>query len=113
MSRLEILKNRVLWKIYAVWFFRRIVPLMVVQVALIALALQIFAQKVFVSMILQNTGAIAGVSYWSVLKYLLISFSQTRFTVQLVILVMLGVGALLIRDITRTIFTYKSMWRRS
>ena len=35
----DFLKNRILWKVYVLWFARRIVPLMLLQVAVIVVSL--------------------------------------------------------------------------
>ena len=110
MSRLELFKNRILWKIYVVWFFRRVAPLILVQVAILALVLKIFAKNVFVSKVLQNSGLAADGGYWTVLKFLALAFARSHLVVQVAILIIFSIGALLLRDIVRSILAYKSMW---
>jgi hypothetical protein len=106
---LNMFKNRVLWRVYFIWFFRRIVPLMAIQAVILGLALKIFAEKVFVRAVLQNAVQVADSGYWAFFKYLVISFLGTRPLVQIAILLGLGVSALIIRDLTRSLFTYKAM----
>lgn len=108
----HFLKNRILWKVYLVWFLRRIVPLIILQLALFSIALLVFSQKVFVSKVFTNAAVTAGFGYWSLLKYMFYSFVNTRPITQVVILILLGVFALLIRDAIRMIVTYQSMWIR-
>jgi hypothetical protein len=108
----QLLKNRILWRIYLLWFLRRIVPLIILQVAVFVLALQLFAKNVFVSKIFQNVSVVAGAGYLNVLKYAFAAFLNTRPLTQAVILLILGVVALLLRDFIRALTTYKSMWMR-
>lgn len=108
----KLLKNRILWQIYIVWFFRRILPLMVVEVAVIALALQLFAHNVFVAQVLENAGLVASANYWNILKYLIKAFLNSKLITQLIVLGSLGLIALLIRAFLKSLFTYKAMWRR-
>lgn len=108
----DLFKNRILWKVYLIWFFRRIVPIMVAEVVFLALVLMLFANNVFVGKVFQNFGLAAGGGYWGVLNYLWYAFLSTRLVVQVASLVILGIGALVIRDLVRTLWTYKSMWLR-
>ncbi|MDE2000945.1 MAG: hypothetical protein KGI60_00050 [Patescibacteria group bacterium] len=105
----QFLKNRILWKVYTMWFLRRIVPLIVLQVAAIALALQIFAKNVFVSMVFRNAAVASEQGYWAFLGYLWYAFLNTRPLVQVTVLVILGVVALLIRDVVRMVMTYATL----
>ncbi len=108
----QLLKNRILWRIYVLWFFRRIMPLIVLQVALFALALKVFARYVFVSKVFRNAALMSEFSYWDVLKFIYNAFINTHPLTQVVILIILGVVALLIRDLVRALLTYRSMWLR-
>ena len=108
-----LLKDRILLRVYLSWFVRRIVPIMVFQVVVLALALLIFSQNVFVAHVFSNVALVAAQGYGAVLVYLLASFMHTRPLVQVAILVLLGVIALLIRDAFRAVMTYYAMWIRS
>src|SRR3989344_9539780 len=101
----QIFKNRILWKVYVIWFFRRIVPLIIIQVAVIIYLLKIFADKIFVAKVLENAAVASNFSYWEFLKYLISSFFQTRLLVQIAIPIILGVAALLLRDLLRALST--------
>lgn len=99
-------KAKILGKVYFVWFFRRIVPLVLVQVAVAVFVIKIFAKNVFVSKVLHNVAIVSDSGYWEIFKYLINSFMATHFIIQLAILITLGLTALLIRDIVRAIFVY-------
>lgn len=109
----NFLKNRILWKVYFAWFLRRIVPLIVLQLAIFSVALQIFAHNVFVSSVFKNAAVVSDRGYFQLLKYMILSFLNTRPVTQVMILVILGVIALLIRDFFRMLVTYRAMWIRS
>lgn len=99
-------KNKILWRVYIIWFFRRIMPLMLAQVLVISFALKIFGQKVFVVKVLENAALASNSNYWEFLNYLASAFFQTRLLVQIAILLILGVGALILRDIGKILITY-------
>ncbi|MDD5431268.1 MAG: hypothetical protein PHP03_03555 [Candidatus Pacebacteria bacterium] len=102
----KILKARILAKIYFVWFLRRIVPLIIIQVAAIVVALKIFAKNVFFSKYLQNMANVSDFGLWATFKFLVNSFLQTNFLVQVIVLLVLGFGALLLRDVLKAILVY-------
>ena len=85
---------------------------MILEVALLTLAAMLFADSVFVSEVFQNVGVASGSGYLEVFSYLLVAFFKTHKLVKLAILIGLGLGALLLRDAVRSLWTYKSMWAR-
>ena len=108
----EKIKKRILVKIYTIWFIKRVIPLVLIQILVLATALKIFAKNTFVSKVLQNASLAADSGYWAFFKYLGLAFLNTHPLTQIAILIGLGFGALIIRDITRSLMTYKSMWMR-
>lgn len=98
--------KKVFLKIYLIWFMRRIVPLMVLEIAVLVIALKTFAAKVFVEKVLENAAGSADANYWEFFQYLATAFLKTNILVQGAILILLGVGALLLRDIAKTAKTY-------
>lgn len=92
------------------WFLRRIMPLVIFQVAAFILLFRIFAKNVFVSKVFRNATYAADFGYWSLLKYSLAAFLNTHLITQVSILLILGVVALLLRDLMRVLITYKAMW---
>ncbi len=107
------LKNRILWKVYLTWFLRRIIPLIILQLVLFSAALRIFASNVFVSNVFKNAAVVSDRGYFELLKYMALSFLNTKPVTQIVILIILGIMALLIRDFIRMLVTYRAMWIRS
>lgn len=112
MNSISIFKNRILWKIYLIWFFRRILPLIIIEIAVVIMALKIFAKNVFVGKVLENAALASESNWWEFIKYLASSFSQTHPIVQVTIIAILGLGALFLRDIGRTIITYAGTFKK-
>ncbi len=104
--------NKILWKVYTIWFLRRIVPLMLVQIVFLVAVLKLLAGKIFLGKVLENAALAANSNYWEFFKYLLQAFSQTHVAVQVFILVILGIGALLLRDLGRIVVHYLRTFRK-
>ncbi|OGY64351.1 MAG: hypothetical protein A3I24_01170 [Candidatus Harrisonbacteria bacterium RIFCSPLOWO2_02_FULL_41_13b] len=101
-----IFKTKILWRIYVIWFFRRVLPLVSAQILIIAFALKIFAKKVFLGKVLENAAVAADSSYWEFLKYLAYAFFSAHILIQIIIILILALGTLLLRDAGRVIRTY-------
>lgn len=108
MTISPILKNKILLRVYVIWFLRRIVPLVAIQIIALVIALKLFASNVFISKVFQNAELVAGENLWNIFKYLVLAFLQTRFIIQIIVLLGLGIGALILRDIGRALITYLS-----
>lgn len=111
MTTNTMLKSKILFRVYVIWFLRRIVPLVAIQIIGLVVALKLFANNVFVSKVFQNAELVAGENLWNILKYLVLAFLQTRFIIQILVLLGLGIGALILRDIGRALITYASTLR--
>lgn len=108
------MKNKILWKVYIIWFFRKILPLMVLQALIVGIGFKIFADKVFISQVLANAGVAANSGYFEFFKYLIEAFYKIRIIMQLAALFILGIGALILRDIVRAIMVYAgTFWKRN
>lgn len=100
------MSNKILWKVYVIWFLRRIVPLMLVQIVFLVIFLKLLANKIFFGKVIENAALASDSNYWEFFKYLLGAFFQTHFIVQIFILLVLGIGALFLRDLGRAIANY-------
>ena len=101
-----IFKTKILWRVYVIWFFRRVLPLVLAQIFVISLALKIFAKKVFLEKVLENAAVAADSNYWEFLKYLAYAFFSAHILIQIIIILILALGTLLLRDTGRVIRTY-------
>ena len=86
---------------------------MALQAVIVGFALKLFANKVFVGQVFANAGVAANSGYGNFFKYLFEAFFQTRPVVQISVLIILGLGALILRDIGRAILTYSGTFGRN
>lgn len=107
MKPMELLKNRILWKVYAVWFFTRILPILAFELIIITGALYVFGKFVFVERVVGNTLLIASEHPWALFNFLISAFIQTSWVIKGAILVGLSLGALILRDIGRVLVSYR------
>jgi len=107
----EFIKNRILWRVYFIWFLRRMLPIVLLQITILVVLVKIFARNVFISKVLENVVIVSGSGYGEVFKFLLTAFVDAHLIVQTVIVIGLGVSALVIRDIVRTLITYFNTFR--
>ena len=105
--------NKILFKVYTIWFLRRIVPLMLLQIAILVVFLKLLASKVFFGKVIENASLAAGANYWAFFKYLAGAFFQTSVVVQLSVFLALGVGALLLRDLAKIVKNYLKTFARN
>src|SRR3990167_2450743 len=101
-----IFKTKILWRVYVIWFFRRVLPLVLAQIFVISLALKIFAKKVFLEKVLENAAVAADSNYWEFLEYLAYAFFSAHILIQIIIVLILALGTLLLRDAGRAVKTY-------
>jgi hypothetical protein len=107
----KTLKSKILWKIYVVWFLKRILPLVVLEVLVIVGALYTLAQFVFVEQVVSNAFLNSASNPWRLAVFLFYAFLNTHWFTQLAILIFLGLGALLLRDFGRALASYRSTSR--
>ncbi len=106
------MSNKILWKVYTIWFLRRIVPLMLAQAFFLVIFLKLLADKIFFGKVMENAVLVSGSNYWKFFKYLLGAFFQTHVAVQLFVLLILGIGALLLRDFGRALVSYLKTFKK-
>jgi len=98
--------NKLLWKIYTIWFLRRIVPLILVQIIFIVIFLKLIANQIFFGKVLENAALASDSNLWEFSQYLIGAFFQTHIAVQLSVLFLLGIGALFLRDTGKAVLSY-------
>lgn len=106
------MSNKILFKVYTIWFLRRILPIMFAQAVFLVVFLKLLASKVFFGKVFENAALAAHSSYWEFFKYLLNAFFQTHFLIQLLILLAFGFGALLLRDLARAAVNYLKTFQK-
>lgn len=103
--------KKLLFKIYSIWFLRRIMPLMLAQVAFLVVILKLLANRIFFGKVIENAALASGSSYWEFFKYLTEAFFKTNIIIQVAVFVALGIGALLLRDLAKIALNYLKTFR--
>lgn len=104
----NVLKNKIAWKIYFIWLFKRIIPLFVLELVLLVLVLWIFGRLVFVQQIFNNAFLASAQNPIRLASYMLDAFAATSWLKKIVIVFFLGFGVLIMRDIGRAIVSYST-----
>lgn len=104
----NIFKNKIIWRVYIAWFFKRILPLLILEVLFLAVAAYFFAQYVFIERVVDNTLIGAARNPFQMFSYLFWAFLQAGLLKQIAAVALLALGALLLRDFGRTVASYYS-----
>ena len=104
---ISMLKSRIIWKVYFSWFFKRILPLLLVELVIIVLGLHFLAKYVFVEKVISHTLFLATANPLELFYYLLFSFAKTRLLTKATIIALLSFGVLILRDGGRLIGSFQ------
>jgi len=105
------IKNKIAWKIYFVWLFKRVIPLFVMELVFLVLAFWLLGKLVFVQQVFTNAFLASVQNPFTVAAYLFNSFMDTDPLKQIVVVVLLGLGVLFMRDIGRALISYSTTSR--
>ena len=99
-------RGEVLNKVYRVWLFRRLVPVLAIEIALLAFLLYEIGKRVFVERVIENAMKVFFVNPSGFVSFFISAFFHASRLVELVIIVFLIAGAFLIRHITQGILRF-------
>ncbi len=100
------IKNKIAWKVYFIWLFKRIIPLFVFELVILVLALFFLGKLVFVQKVFENAFLASAQNPLVVAIYMFRAFWTTSILKKIVILALLGLGILAMRDIGRVLNSY-------
>jgi len=100
------IKNKIVWKVYLVWLFKRIIPLFILEIAFLILVLFFLGKLVFVQKVFENAFLISAQNPLTVAVYMFGAFWQTSILKKVIVLAFLGLGVLFMRDIGRILNSY-------
>ncbi len=106
-----VLKKKILWHIYLAWFFKRILPIIILEIGVVVMAVYFLAKFVFIERVVGNSLTWAAHNPISLFAFFISAFVHTTLLKQIIIIIGLALGALLIRDIGRIIVSYQSTSR--
>ena len=101
------IKTTVMRRIKAIWFFRRVLPYLIAELAIVAVVLQQIASSVFVNHVIQNA-AVHTFERSPVMfaDFFFRAFLNTEILVQTLVAATLIGGIFLARDMMRTFRTF-------
>ena len=102
----DIVKNRIAWKVYLVWLFKRIIPLFILELVLVVLALWILGRLVFVQQVFTNAFLASAQNPLTLAMYMFRAFWATSVLKKAIVLIFLGFGVLIMRDMGRALNSY-------
>lgn len=108
---LQNLKSRILRRVYGVWFWKYEVPLMIIEVAVLIVALSFFGHYVFIEKVVANTLTASLGNPFKVVVYLLAAFAKTRTIIKLIVIVFGAALLLFLKDVNKSLISYASMKR--
>jgi len=100
------IKNKVAWKIYFVWLFKRIIPLFILEIVLLILVFYFLGRLVFVQRVFENAFLSSLQNPFLVASYMFKAFFSTTLIKKMIIVGLLGLGVLFMRDIGRAFNSY-------
>ena len=113
MNTNEQLQENIMRRVYGVWFLRRVLPVAIFEVLFIALAVNLFAESVFIARVVENAVGILKDSPWAVASFLWSAFWNSRLEVKIEVASAFLMGALFLWSVKRAIVSYEIIRRRS
>ncbi|MHB9019664.1 MAG: hypothetical protein ACYC3G_02200 [Minisyncoccota bacterium] len=105
------IKNKIAWRVYFIWLFKRIIPLFIIEVVFLVLVFYVLGQLVFVQRVFENAFSSSMQNPLLVASYMFKAFLSTSLIKKIIVLGLLGIGVLLMRDIGRALSSYMSTSR--
>ena len=101
------IKTTIMRRVKAIWFFRRVLPFLAVELALVAIVLQQIASSVFVNHVIQNA-AVHTFERSPVMfaDFFFRAFLNTETLIQTLVIASLIGSVFLLRDMARTFRTF-------
>lgn len=106
--RVSALKSKILWRVYLVWLFKRILPLIIAEILIILGAIYLLAKFIFVKEVVDNALLNSASNPLRLAEFLFFAFLATHWATKIAVIVFLALGALFLRDLGRTLASYRS-----
>ena len=96
-------RGEILRKIYRIWLFRKLLPVLLFEIALFSATLYLLGRAVFVQSVFENAVKVLFQSPPRILSFAVNAFVNAQFATQILILVVAVFLALVLRSITQGI----------
>jgi hypothetical protein len=105
------IKNKIAWKVYFIWLFKRIIPLFILEIIFLVLVFYFLGKVVFVQKVFENAFMFSAQNPIMVASYMLKAFLSTSLIKKIIVLGLLGFGVLFMREMGRALASYISTSR--
>ncbi len=99
-------------RVYGIWFLRRVLPVVIFEILFIALAINLFAESVFIARVIENAAGVIADSPVELFSFLWAAFWNSRLEVKLEVATAFLMGVLFLWSIKRAIVSYEIIRRR-
>ncbi|MDO8585377.1 MAG: hypothetical protein Q7R85_04675 [bacterium] len=111
MSNTMNFRKKLMFKIYRVWFVRRVLPVVVFEVFSVMLGAHLFSRSVYVVRVLEGAAAASTESRFRLFDYLWYALVHSRVEVKVEIAIALIFAGLFLWSIKRAIVSYEVLRR--
>jgi hypothetical protein len=106
------LQKNIMLRVYGIWFLRRVLPVVIFELLFIALAINLFAESVFVAHVIENAAGVIKGNPVELFSFLWSAFWNARLEVKLEVATALLMGVLFLWSIKRAIVSYEIIRRK-
>ncbi len=108
----NLLKDKILFKIYGMWFFRRSAPLLAVEIIVGIFAFYCLSKNIFIERVFSNAFSAALGSPFKFVMYFINAFLVSKFLNQVISVLIVVSLVFLLRDINKSFVAYAAMKRK-
>ncbi len=105
------IQQRIMLRIYMIWLFRRVLPVVIFQVLFVILALHLFASSVFVLRVFESAAGAYEGGIWNFISFAVVLLWKSKLAVKIEILAMLFVGYSMLLYLKKAIVAYERIKR--
>lgn len=105
------LQQKIMLRVYCIWFFRRVTPVFVFQILFLVLAVHLFAQSVFVARVAATTVAAFDGGFFYTIIFMAKLLWHAKLAVKVEIVAMLILGYYMLKYLKKAIVAYELMKR--
>ncbi len=99
-------KNKIMRRVYAIWFARTVAPLVAVEAVVFVVALNVFASNVFVERAVGNALLHSLGDPIDLAAYFMVAFAKTQALTKIMLILFAVIGVAFTRDLGRSIASY-------
>lgn len=100
------LQQKIMMRVYMIWLFRRVSPVVIFLVLFSILVLHLFAQSVFIVDVFQNAAIAYEQGGWGLIWYAFLALVNAKLAVKVEIIAMLIIGFFALKYARKALVAY-------